>query len=93
MSHHQEPYLLQASSDRYRQAIDYLRALGHAQRDTYIEEIATMMQRLIESGQHKDQQPTSGAPSATRHHETNNGTAQKLLDCQKIRFQREQDYC
>jgi hypothetical protein len=93
VSHSQVPYLLQASSERYRQAIDYLRALSYAQGDRYVEEIATMMQHLIESVQHKEQQPTSGAIRATRHHDIVNGTAKKILDCQKKRFQREQDYC
>jgi hypothetical protein len=93
MSPHQVPYLQQVSSERYCQAIDYLRALGHAHGNAYVEEIATMMQQLIEGVQPKGAQPTSGVIDTTRHPEIVSGAAQKLLVRQRLRFQREQDQC
>jgi len=93
MSPHQVPYLQQVSSERYRQAIDYLRALGHADGNVYVEEIATMMQELVEGVQPKGAQPASSVIEATRHHEIVSGAAQKLLIRQRLRFQREQDQC
>lgn len=93
MSPHKVPYLQPVSSERYCQAIDYLRALAHAHENAYIEEIAAMMQQLIGGVQPKAAQPISDVIDTTRHHEIISGTAQKRLVRQRLRFLLEQDQC
>lgn len=93
MSPHQVPYLQQVCPECYRQAIDYLRALGHADGNVYVEEIAAMMQQLIDGVQPNDVQPTFSLIDTTQHHEIGSGAVQKLRVRQRLRFQLEQDQC